>query len=311
MHIRNVSRAIVLSLAVVMMSVVFGGVVAWSAEPGGNAPPANFTAWRRPPYDPADDARHFALLRAERQARRIDAIRDYGDRAEWFAAVRGPTFEQVLKFFDVLLSSAPHQADPGLFTAASLPSTEAAVPVEHEPEPSTEPADPPAPAAAPSRPAAPPSPTRTPAPPPPQPPAAVADVWTDADFTRAVWDGVNARRTRAGLAAVAEDGRLSRAALDYAVQMSETDWFSHTGPDGSSFVDRIVAAGFPFDGQVGEILAMGTNGWPAADVVQAWIDSPPHREQMLNSNYSLAGIGCAFTREDGSLVVRCAMEFAA
>jgi uncharacterized protein YkwD len=126
-----------------------------------------------------------------------------------------------------------------------------------------------------------------------------------------VWDGVNARRAGAGLAPVAEDARLSRAAADYAVLMSEADWFSHTGPDGTSFVDRIIAAGFPFEGQIGEILAMGTNGWPAADIVQAWIDSPPHREQMLNGNYRLAGIGCAFTREDGALVVRCAMEFAA
>jgi uncharacterized protein YkwD len=125
-----------------------------------------------------------------------------------------------------------------------------------------------------------------------------------------VWDGVNARRAQAGLAAVISEPRLTRAASDYAIAMSAADWFSHTGPDGSSFVDRIVAAGFPFEGQVGEILAMGTNGWPAADVVQAWMDSPGHREQMLMPGYRLAGLDCAFTRDGGALTVRCAMEFA-
>ena len=307
MHVRNISRAIALSLAVVVMSVVFGGVVAWSADGGASAPPANVTTWRQPPHEVSERAQFSADQRAARRAATIA----YGERAKWFAAVRGPTFEQVLVFFHVLLSGAPHQADPAAFAALSLPSPEptdaAPAPAAPPPPPATAADDaPPAPSPRP-RPSPPPS-TPTPAPP---PPAAAADVWTDAAFTRAVWEGVNARRAQAGLTTVAEDSRLSRAAADYAVLMSETDWFSHTGPDGSSFVDRIVTAGFPFDGQVGEILAMGTNGWPAPDVVQAWIDSPPHREQMLSGAYRLAGVGCAFTREDGALVVRCAMEFAA
>jgi uncharacterized protein YkwD len=126
-----------------------------------------------------------------------------------------------------------------------------------------------------------------------------------------VWSGVNARRAQHGLAPVANEGRLYTAAANYAVLMAEHRWFSHTGPDGSSFVDRIVAAGFPFTVQVGEILAMGSHGWPAGEVVQAWMDSPPHREQILFGGYTRAGLECAFSSENGALMVRCAMEFAA
>jgi len=235
----------------------------------------------------ANDAQMIASMRlarheAARRARHIDAVS---------APERGPSVAQVLIFFHVLLSESPHETASApaseAFIAASLPVAPPLAPVA------------PAPAA-----------TATPIlPPPPATPA--ADVWTDASFTQEVWDGVNARRTQLGLAPVAVDTRLARAASDYAVLISETHWFSHTGPDASSFVDRITAAGFPFEGQLGEVLAMGTDGWPAAGVVQAWIDSPPHREQLLNPDYRLAGLACAFTREAGRLTVRCVMEFAA
>ena len=122
---------------------------------------------------------------------------------------------------------------------------------------------------------------------------------------------VNAQRANAGLRPVGSDARLTNAAAPYAKMLADNHWFSHTGPDGSTLVTRDEAAGFPFTVQVGEVLAMGSDGWPADGVVQAWMDSPPHREQLLNAAYTRAGLGCAFSREHGVLMVRCAMEFAA
>jgi uncharacterized protein YkwD len=156
-----------------------------------------------------------------------------------------------------------------------------------------------------------PQPAPTPTPLPPLEATADPGVWTDASFTHAVWDGVNQRRAQAGLGAVSQEPRMYVAARDYAVLSAERRWFSHTGPDGSSFVDRLVAAGFPFTVTVGEVLAMGSHGWPSDGVVQAWIDSPPHREQLLNPEYTRAGLECAFSHENGALMVRCVMEFAA
>jgi uncharacterized protein YkwD len=243
----------------------------------------------------------------------------------WFDALlhgpaavdREPTVGEVLVFFDALLAEPgptaqqPSVADTLIFFHALLYGGDAsAAPIEPM---ASEPVLP-TPPSPPRRATVAPAPTATP-PPPPVPvtlaPASTADVWIDPAFTQAVWDGVNARRAQAGLAPVAVEGRLHTAAASYAVLMAEQRWFSHTGPDGSSFVDRIVAAGFPFTVQVGEVLAMGSHGWPAPEVVQAWIDSPPHREQLLNPAYTRAGVECAFSEENGALMVRCAMEFAA
>lgn len=185
------------------------------------------------------------------------------------------------------------------------------------PPPAAAPPAAPPPASAPAAPAAAPAPTSTPVPPPPPAPpspappaAASASGWTDAAFAAEVFAEVNRRRAQSGLAPVTVEPRLQRAAETYAQVLTENYWFSHTGPDGSTLVTRVEAAGFPFTVQVGEVLAWGSNGWSPAEIVQAWIDSPAHREQILSPVYRRAGAGCYFSREDGTLMVRCVMDLA-
>lgn len=170
----------------------------------------------------------------------------------------------------------------------------------------------PGPRTAPPPPAPPPPPTPTPVPEAIAPsPAPTGDGWFDDAYTLSVWDGVNARRAAAGLRPVVAEPRLTRAARDYAVTMANAETFSHTGPDGSTLVSRIEAAGFPFTVQVGEILAMGSQGWSPTSLVQAWMDSPGHREQMMDPAYAYAGIGCYYSDDSGAIMVRCVMDFAA
>jgi uncharacterized protein YkwD len=133
--------------------------------------------------------------------------------------------------------------------------------------------------------------------------------WWDAAFEAQVFAVVNQRRAEAGLAPMSVEPRLTQASRDYAKVLADHNHFSHTGPDGSSLVSRIEAAGFPFTVQVGEVLAWGSDGWPPADIVKAWMDSPSHREQILSPVYTRAGIGCYFT-DDGQFMVRCVMDLA-
>lgn len=205
---------------------------------------------------------------------------------------------------------APAPVEP---TPASAPSRpRRATPVAPPPTATPTPA-PPTPTAVPPTPTAePPTPVPpTPAPPEPSPepsPPAAAGRY-DGAYTQAVFDGVNAARASHGLAPLVVDARLERAATDYALLMAEHNWFAHEGPDGSTLVTRAEAAGFPFDVPVGEVLAMGSLGWQPAGVVQAWLDSPGHREQILGA-YSRAGIGCVFSDGPDGVVVRCAMTLA-
>ena len=163
-------------------------------------------------------------------------------------------------------------------------------------------------------------PTSTPVPPPTVAPptkaaAAAASTsspggWFDEAFDAAVFAGVNQRRASAGLQPLSVEPRLANAAASYAKVLADNNWFSHTGPDGSTLVTRTEAAGFPFTVQIGEVLAWGSNGWTPAEIVQAWMDSPAHREQIMSGVYSRAGVGCYFSKSTGTTMVRCAMELA-
>ncbi len=307
-----------------MCAIVAGAAVgSWMLFSGDRAPRQSSVAGARieSPAVGSDDRLTTAItdFRAGRsRARTQTSAPTVADVLTFFDALLygarpqpEPTVSEVLVFFNALLHEpgptppAPSVADTLVFFHALLYGGESLA------------APPPAPAAEPppaaDAPELPPTATPVPPIPPSAPPASQADagVWTEASFTQSVWDGVNARRAQAGLGIVSVEGRLRAAAYNYALLITERRWFSHTGPDGSSFVDRIVAAGFPFTVEVGEVLAMGSHGWPPAEVVDAWMDSPAHREQLLNAAYTRAGLECAFTQENGALMVRCVMEFAA
>ena len=235
-----------------------------------------------------------------------------------------PSLEEVLRAANVLVQAGLIQPPPPPSLLDVLRAVQAldAAGILPQPEPSLREsllaaqalaeaaAPPPAPAPAPE-----PHPIAVapaPPPPPPPPPAPVhGDGWFDAAYTQKVLDGVNARRRAAGLGTVSPESRLTRAAQDYAVTLANANMFSHTGPDGSTLVSRTEAAGFPFTVQLGEILAMGSQGWEPSGVVQAWIDSPPHHEQMLEPTYTRTGIACYFSNDPRGVMVRCVMDFAA
>jgi uncharacterized protein YkwD len=154
-------------------------------------------------------------------------------------------------------------------------------------------------------------PTATSVPPQPSPtelPAA-AGGWSDANYEARVLELVNMQRAKFGLAALAIDGRLEQSAADYAQVLGALNWFSHTGPDGSTLASRVEAAGFPFTVQIGEVLAWGNEGWTPEAMVQAWMNSPTHRQEILSPVYIRAGVGCYLTPANGT-TVHCVIDFA-
>ncbi|GLZ53289.1 CAP domain-containing protein [Actinomycetospora sp. NBRC 106378] len=98
---------------------------------------------------------------------------------------------------------------------------------------------------------------------------------------------VNAERTKAGCGAVAGNAALNRAAADYAALMARTGTFSHTGPDGSDFADRVRAAGYDDPG--GENIAQGQTS--ADEVMDDWMNSPGHRRNILDCSFHTLGVG--------------------
>jgi uncharacterized protein YkwD len=102
-----------------------------------------------------------------------------------------------------------------------------------------------------------------------------------------VVDLVNAERAKAGCRALIVDQRLVAAAQAHSTDMAVNDYFSHTSPDGSTFADRIRAAGYPSPGA--ENIAKGYRS--ADEVMAAWMRSKGHRANILDCTLTAIGVG--------------------
>ncbi|QSB06193.1 CAP domain-containing protein [Natronoglycomyces albus] len=104
---------------------------------------------------------------------------------------------------------------------------------------------------------------------------------------QAVIDATNSERTAHGCSSVRNDERLTNAAMAHAKDMADNDYFSHTSADGRSPTDRAREHGF--SGGVAENIAYGQ---PTAQaVLDAWMSSEGHRNNILNCNHTLIGVG--------------------
>ena len=104
----------------------------------------------------------------------------------------------------------------------------------------------------------------------------------------------NSARSQNGYAALVEDSALSEAAAVRAREIARS--FSHTRPSGGSFSSALSESGVSYL-RAGENIASGQKS--ASEVVNAWMNSPGHRANILNSSYSR--IGSASVNVGGTL----------
>ena len=132
-----------------------------------------------------------------------------------------------------------------------------------------------------------PVPTATPVPP-------TATPAPQPSFTQQVLDLTNQQRANAGCAPLTMSFQLNSAAQKHARDMSERDFFSHTGSDGSTPQSRVTNVGY--FGSIGENIAAGM-ATPQA-VVDGWMNSPGHRENILNCSFRSIGLAYIFESDD-------------
>lgn len=115
---------------------------------------------------------------------------------------------------------------------------------------------------------------------------------------------INAERTKNGIATLTLSPILTDAASSHAEDMWKNRYFSHITPEGRTYVDRIRTAGYltPPDEcscqtscictpyfSLGENIAQGQ--LTVDQVMTDWLNSPPHRENILNPDFTEIGIG--------------------
>ncbi|MER5632819.1 sigma-70 family RNA polymerase sigma factor [Streptomyces nitrosporeus] len=99
---------------------------------------------------------------------------------------------------------------------------------------------------------------------------------------------VNAERAEAGCGAVSGNSLLAKAASRHSADMAARDYFSHTSPDGTDPGARITTAGYRWS-TYGENIAKGQS--TAAAVMEAWMNSPGHRANILDCAFEEIGVG--------------------
>src|SRR5262249_11935052 len=101
---------------------------------------------------------------------------------------------------------------------------------------------------------------------------------------------INVVRKQHGLAKLVPTKSLRKMAAIHDRDMLNTGVVSHNG-EGTTFLGR-VRRHVRFRG-VGEALAWSTASVDAGTVVKMWMNSPPHRAELLNPTYRRIGVGSA------------------
>lgn len=107
-------------------------------------------------------------------------------------------------------------------------------------------------------------------------------------YEREVVELTNNERTNNGLAPLQIDEELSVVAREKSDDMSARNYFDHNSPTYGSPFDMMRSYGISYKA-AGENIAKGQR--TPEEVVNAWMNSPGHRENILNGNFTHIGVG--------------------
>jgi uncharacterized protein YkwD len=132
---------------------------------------------------------------------------------------------------------------------------------------------------------------------------------------------INKERQKQGLSTLEYDIKLAEIARTHSKDMVNRNFYSHYNPEGQGPTERAISAGFYTDG-IGEnickdnlletgysICFIPLNDWKdlgelAESIVESWMGSYGHRENILSYMYYCEGIGVAISSNDEVLVTQ-------
>ncbi len=135
---------------------------------------------------------------------------------------------------------------------------------------------------------------------------------------RAIAAAVNDERRARGLSPVEYEPGLATVARNHSADMIARDYYAHVSPEGNAAFERVqsssvscssvgenIAATWwqtPFESTDGERGRHTTREELADGLLEQWLTSPDHRENMLSTEWERTGVGVAVT-EDGEVLV--------
>lgn len=111
-----------------------------------------------------------------------------------------------------------------------------------------------------------------------------------ADYQQKVLELVNQERAAAGLKPLTMNTKLSEVAAMKSQDMANLGYFDHTSPTYGSPFDMMKQFGISYKA-AGENIAKGQTS--PEQVMDGWMNSPGHRANILNANFTQLGVGIA------------------
>ncbi len=118
--------------------------------------------------------------------------------------------------------------------------------------------------------------------------AAALNVTVYNDGVQQVINLCNEQRAKAGLQPLVYDRTLTNAAMMRSAEMRANNYFEHARPDGRSCFTVFDEYGVNWT-SVGENIAL--NQRSPKQVVDAWMNSPGHRANIMKPGYRRIGVG--------------------
>ena len=126
---------------------------------------------------------------------------------------------------------------------------------------------------------------------------ATADLTSD---EKEVFNLINTQRTNNGLAALKIDNEVQNVARIKAQDMVNNNYFSHSSPTYGSPFDMLKSFKVSYN-SAGENIAGNSSN---SGAVNAWMNSPGHKANILNSSFNYTGIGVVLSPRYGKIFVQ-------
>ena len=117
---------------------------------------------------------------------------------------------------------------------------------------------------------------------------------------REVFNLINTQRTNNGLPALKISNEVQKVARIKAQDMVDKNYFSHTSPTYGSPFDMLISFKVSYN-SAGENIAGNSSN---SGAVNAWMNSPGHKANILNSSFNYTGIGVVSSPRYGKIFVQ-------
>jgi uncharacterized protein YkwD len=106
-----------------------------------------------------------------------------------------------------------------------------------------------------------------------------------------LYQEVNALRARRHLIPLERDPALDAVARAHSADMARRGYLSHVNPEGQNPVDRLRAAGIEGFSLAAENTGLTDRPDPDREILQGWIASPVHRNNLQAPPFNRTGVG--------------------